>query len=171
MDSIYPRSKNTRLTGNTFTLVPGQRMHLAHYSRIFLSRNEPREGWVTRRRWWRCKFNVVNHMVKWGTSRVRACAFVNVATRTRVRDFYTGISLESRKVDVEYGRRRKRRSGTIEATRDREWERRGEARKSSRSNCVGVYVCIEDRWLVRTQLNESKAADYAAGLEPHKSSI
>ena len=137
MDSIYPRSKNTRLTGNTFTLVPGQRMHLAHYSRIFLSRNEPREGWVTRRRWWRCKFNVVNHMV-----------------------------------DVEYGRRKKGRrgSGTIEATRDREWERRGEARKSSRSNCVGVYVCIEDRWLVRTQLNESKA-DYAAGLEPHKSSI
>lgn len=118
MDSIYPRSKNTRLTGNTFTLVPGQRMHLAHYSRIFLSRNEPREGWVTRRRWWRCKFNVVNHMVKWGTSRVRACAFVNVATRMRVRDFYTGIARKSK------SRRRIREKEEEEE----EWNDRGNAR-------------------------------------------
>lgn len=37
--------------------------------------------------------------------------------------------------------------------------------------CTGYRgVCIEDRWLVGTQLNESKA-DYSAGLEPHKSSI
>lgn len=116
-------------------------------------------------------------MVKWGTfARVCACV-VNVATRTHVRDLYTGIARKSKS-------RRRIREGGVERSRQREIESRGGGkeeggrrgpRKSSRSNsiCVcacSVRVCIKDRWLVRTQLNESKA-DYAAGLEPHKSSI
>lgn len=48
---------------------------------------------------------------------MRACAFVNVATRTRVRDFYTGIARKSK------SRRRIR-----EEEEEEEWNDRGNAR-------------------------------------------
>lgn len=116
-------------------------------------------------------------MVKWGTfARVCACV-VNVATRTHVRDLYTGIARKSKS-------RRRIREGGVERSRQREIESRGGGKgeggrggglENPRGRILyvcacSVRVCIKDRWLVRTQLNESKA-DYAAGLEPHKSSI
>lgn len=71
----------------------------------------------------------------------------------------------------------------MERSRQREIESRGGGKGEGGRGCLenprgrilyvyacSVRVCIKDRWLVRTQLNESKA-DYAAGLEPHKSSI
>lgn len=89
----------------------------------------------------------------------------------------TQESLESRKVDVEYGKeewndRGNARSRVGEGERGRE---EGGGLENPRGRILyvcacSVRVCIKDRWLVRTQLNESKA-DYAAGLEPHKSSI
>lgn len=115
-------------------------------------------------------------MVKWGTfARVCACV-VNVATRTHVRDLYTGIARKSksrRRIrEEEWNDRGNARSRVGEGERGRE-EGGGLENPSGRILYVyacSVRVCIKDRWLVRTQLNESKA-DYAAGLKPHKSSI
>lgn len=81
-------------------------------------------------------------MVKWGTfARVCACV-VNMATRTHVRDLYTGIARKSksrRRIrEEEWNDRGNARSRVGEGERGR--EEGGEPRKSSRSNSICVCV-------------------------------
>lgn len=80
-------------------------------------------------------------MVKWGTfARVCACV-VNVATRTHVRDLYTGIARKSKS-------RRRIREGGVERSRQREIESRGggkgEGGRGGLENPRGriLYVCV-----------------------------